>query len=228
MVWGGLPCLNLGKPADLRNLFYFFFFLLLFLSLFSKCENLTLWNFKDNLAILSESSPHLTSMLDKAKRKVTGGLPSVKPDGEGVTFGLIPPGHNAQSTPLLPDAIAWDLKILDGGYQFVLRASCFYSSPLTFVSDLNICTEQTSLKNLSENLCKGKVPYLLAMAFLKLRMNPTHLFILIKADSLQCPSPASIIQVTKEEPLHFLIIIPQSFSSSSKNPRKVKAVTSVI
>ena len=123
-------CLNLRKPADLRNLFYsffffffFFFFLLLFLSLFSKCENLTLWNFKDNLAIPSESSPHLTSMLDKAKREVTGGFPSVKPDGGGVTVGLIPPGNNAQSTPLLPDATAWDLKFLDGGYQFVLRTS---------------------------------------------------------------------------------------------------------
>ena len=189
MVWGGLPCLNLRKPADLRNLFYFFFvfclfvcflfcfvlFLLLFLSLFSKCENLTLWNFNDNLAIPSESSPHLTSMLDKAKRKVTGGLPSVKPDEGGATFGLIPPGNNAQSTPLLHNATAWHLKCLDGGYQFVLRASCFYSLPLTFVSDLDICTEQTALKNLSENLCTGKVPYLLPMAFLKLRMNLTHL-----------------------------------------------------
>ena len=60
-------CLNL------RNLFYsffffFFFFLRLFLSLFRNCENLTLWNFKDNLAIPSESSLHLTSMLDKAER----------------------------------------------------------------------------------------------------------------------------------------------------------------
>lgn len=80
-------------------------FYLLFLLQFSKCENPILCNCKENLAIPSEPSLHLTYRLDEAKRELAGGSPSVKPDGDVLELGWFLLGA-LSNTPLLPNVTA--------------------------------------------------------------------------------------------------------------------------
>ena len=135
---------------------------------------------------------------------MTGGFPSVKPDGGGVTVGLIPPGNNAQSTPLLPNATAWDLKFLDGGYQFVLRTSSFLFFTPNFHLWLGHMHRTNSFeKSFWKSLWREKSPPCYQWLSWSWEWTQLPFFILIKANSLQRPSPASIIQVTMKNPSTF-------------------------
>lgn len=135
-------------------------FYLLFLLQFSKCENPILCNCKENLAIPSEPSLHLTYRLDEAKRELAGGSPSVKPDGDVLELGWFLLGA-LSNTPLLPNVTAWDFTIWACGYPFVSRASCICPLTLYPISRLDIPIEQTASKIFPKNICKGKFPYLL-------------------------------------------------------------------
>lgn len=78
--------------------------------------------FQEDLAIpSSEPSPHLIHRLKRQKRRLAGGFPSVKPYRGRSERGSFFWGQ----CPTSPSVTAWDFKIPDGGYPFVLRASSF-------------------------------------------------------------------------------------------------------
>lgn len=144
----------------------------------------------------SEASPHLTYKPEEAEEG-TGRWPVVWDQIRRSWSWGYSSGGQCQHIPGLPHDTPWASKIVDGGYPFALRASCFvphpHSLPLIWT---HTHTKLSASKVYLKTFIEGSPLNLLLMVFLKQRLSPFYFNEAGQSSTPQAPPPCFLSPVT--------------------------------